>query len=175
MGELCGRMYENSARCHQNYKSFRKGLLSAEQWNVMQLSCSYIDSIESGNYDEFGYSNNWNYENQPEWVRDNKLAQSAGKAVSRVSPLQVFFLLFSILACSILAVWSKTLHTSLVKGSRAQAPQGKESWAPGRPWTVGNLFHKKNAPDKKNAPGLAASDSGIGASRVRSDASYYLS
>ena len=167
MSELCEMVYETSAHCNKNFKSFRKGQLSARQWKEMQLSCSFIDSIEMGNYDEFGYVNlkeNWNYrnpENQPEWVRDNKYANEFDQVSRDVSPLQVFFLIFSILACVILAAWSKSLHSSLTK---------KETWAPGREWKFKNFFHRQSAPS------IAPANSGIEASRVRSDAtSYYVS
>ena len=83
-----------------------------------------------------------------------------GRVVSDVSPLQVFFLIFSILAYCILAAWSKTLHTSLTK---------KEPWVPRRAWNAKNVFRRQDL-------GISPSDSAIGASRVRSnDTSYYVS
>lgn len=168
ISEVCKVMLESSARCHKHYDSFRKGSLSTEQWQEMQLSCDYIESIASNNYDEMGYVNlksNWNSTNddeKTEWARDNKYVSEYGGAVSDVSPLQVFFLVFAILACIILAVWSKTLHSSLVK---------KDQWAPGRKWAMKSVFRKGSSPE------IVPSESGIGASRVRSggDASYYLS
>lgn len=132
----------------------------------MQLSCAYIESIVMGNYDEMGYvnlQNNWDGESTPQWVHDNMYANEFSHAVTDVSPLQVFFLLFTILACIILAVWSKTLHSSLTK---------KELWSPRRHWNArSNIFRRQ---DKHS--GISPADSGIEASRVRSDGtSYYVS
>ena len=123
MSDLCGAVYETSAHCHKNFKSFKKGQLSKRQWEEMQLSCSFIDSIIMGNYDKYGYVNlkanwaPWNNEN-PVWARDNNMYASSTQQnmnISNVSPLQFFFLIFSVLACAILGVWLKTLHTSLFK------------------------------------------------------------
>ncbi|KAL9181258.1 hypothetical protein ACHAXT_010063 [Thalassiosira profunda] len=171
ISELCQAVYESSARCDRHFRSFSRGDLSQEQWKEMQLSCAFIESIDIGNYDELGYVNlkhYWNFqgENAPEWARDNMQLQEAGQSVADVSPLQIFGLVFAILACIVLASWSKTLHTSLRKGP---ATEKGVSWAPGRPsrWT---FFQRSSA------PGVAPSDSGIGATRVRSENSaYYLS
>ena len=112
----------------------------------MKLSCGYIDSIRNS----YDYS----------------LLGSAVHVVTNVSPLQIFFLVFSILACIILAVWSKSLHSSLTK---------REPWTPryGKGWTMKSIFPKKKHPLE-----IDPTESGIGASRVRSDAtvgnSYYM-
>lgn len=174
MSEICETVYESSARCDKNYRSFRQGRLGQEQWKEMQLSCAFIDSVVMGNYDEMGYvnlKNNWNFQlDTPEWARDNQYAQQYGHVVTDVSPLQVFFLVFTILACTILAVWSKTLHSSLIK-NKVEKNERDEPWSPGRQWSVKNLFRRGG--DK---PGISSVESGIGASRVRSDGtSYYLS
>ncbi len=162
MGQLCEKVYETSAHCHKNYRSFRKGQLSARQWEEMKLSCSFIDSIVMGNYDEMGYVNLNINGDTPEWLRDNMYASNMyNNVVSDVSPLQVFLLVFALLACAILAVWSKTLHSSLTK---------REPWTPRRQWTVKNVFRRN-----QEAPELAPANSGIEASRVRSDGtSYYV-
>ena len=162
MGQLCSKVYETSAHCHRNYRSFRKGQLTERQWDEMKLSCSFIDSIVMGNYDEMGYVNLNSNGTTPEWLRDNKYAQDMyNNVVSDVSALQVFLLVFALLACAILAMWSKTLHSSLTK---------REPWAPGRKWSVKNVFCRN-----QESPELAPVESGIGASRVRSDGtSYYV-
>ena len=170
MSDVCQQVYDTSAHCHRHYKSFSKKDLSKLQYQEQQLACGFIDSVVMGNYDEMGYVNlksNWNYQNEnndPEWVRDNMSAASMMQSARVVSPLQIFFLIFSILACGTLVVWSKTLHTSLTK---------KEPWAPRREWSARNVFRR---PEPQQQPGINPSDSGIGASRVRSDHSaYYLS
>lgn len=136
----------------------------------MMLSCSFIDSIAMDNYDEFGYVNLKNDGNGI-WLRDNKYGSDMSNIVSDVSPLQVFFLIFTILACIILAIWSKTLHSSLTK-KEPWSPKN-ESWTPRRQWNMKKAFFGRS-----KQPEITPVDSGIAASRVRSDAttgtSYYM-
>lgn len=169
MSELCQQVYDTSAHCHRHYRSFSKQNLSKIQNAESLLTCDFIDNVVMGNYDELGFVNlksSWNYRNQnndPEWVRDNINAAQLMESARAVSPLQIFFLIFSILACSILAAWSKTLHSSLTKN---------EPWAPHRGWNQSNTFCRQ---EPRQAKGINPTDSGIGASRVRSDDSaYYL-
>ena len=158
MGEVCQALYESSARCHQ-YAKFNANVLGQQDLQDMQLSCSYIESVKSGNYDEMGYVNlkaNWNYNEAltPEWIRTNPFVE----AVARVSPLQIFFLIFSVSAFIGLATYSKRLHTSLVK---------REEWATQsrRPW-----------PSIFRGPSMNRVDSGIDISRQPTDGTaYYMS
>lgn len=164
MGELCATLYTSSAHCHTNYADFTRGTLSEREWKEMQLSCSYIDSVVLGNYDEMGYINlqkNWisTSESTPQWLRTTAPLVNS---VARVSLLQYFFLICSILAFIGLAAWSKSLHSSLVK---------KESWAPRRQWS-----HQLNIFRSGDHPAIHNIDSGIGVSRIRSEGtSYYMS
>lgn len=156
--EFCQALYESSARCHQ-YSKFSANELQKKDMQAMQLSCSYIDSVKSGNYDEMGYVNlkaNWNYNEYlaPEWLRTNPYIE----AVARVSPLQIFGLIFSVSAFIGLAAYSKTLHTSLVK---------REEWATQsrRPW-----------PSIFRGPSMNRIDSGIDIIRQPTDGTpYYMS
>jgi len=172
MSNLCQQLYETSAHCHRRYSSFSKKNLSKLQYQEEQLNCDFIDSVVVGNYDEMGYVNlksDWNYRNpnnDPEWVRDNMNAAQFMQSARTVSPLQIFFLIFSILACGILTVWSKTLHTSLTKNG---------PWAPQRGLSASNVLRQEPRQAPRQSPEINPTDSGIGASRVRSDNSaYYL-
>jgi hypothetical protein len=49
MGGLCETLYESSAHCNKKYATFNREDLSERDWKLMQLSCSYIDSIVLGN------------------------------------------------------------------------------------------------------------------------------
>ena len=168
MSELCEMVYESSAHCPKNMADISSSTWSKSQMKEMQLSCSYIDSVLMGNYDEMGYvnlKNSWNFDSEtsPEWLRDVNQRRAA---VSDVSPLQIFFLVVAILACITLATWSKSLHTSLTTS--------KEPWAPRRSWNLKSAFRRKSY--AMDQPGSSPIDSGIGASRVRSEGtSYYLS
>lgn len=168
MSELCEMVYESSAHCPKNMADISSSTWSKSQMKEMQLSCSYIDSVLMGNYDEMGYvnlKNSWNFDSEtsPEWLRDVNQRRAA---VSDVSPLQIFFLVVAILACITLATWSKSLHTSLTTS--------KEPWAPRRSWNLKSAFRRKSY--AMDQPGISPIDSGIGASRVRSEGtSYYLS
>jgi len=160
MNELCESVYEISARCNMHYNSYRKMELSESERAEMKQTCSYIDSVQGGNYDERGFLNV-----KGSWLRDeNSESQSSSYHSAReVTPLQIFGLLATISCCTILALWSKSLHTSLTKG---------EEWAPGarrakRNW---NIFRKPEEVERAN---VERADSGIG--RVRSDDSYYVS
>ncbi len=166
MSVLCEILYDSSARCHKKFATFSRDGLSKRDWKQMQLSCSYIDSVVLGNYDEMGYVNlqkNWIYtsESAPEWLRSTEpLAYSVG----RVSLLQYFFLICSILAFVGLAAWSKSLHSSLVK---------KEPLSPRRPWShQWRIFRRAD----HDPPAINNIDSGIGMSRARNEGtSYYMS
>lgn len=170
MSTLCAAVSVTSAQCRKNYRGFQRSELSDAEWEEMQLSCTYIESIDNSNYDEMGFvnlKNQWdlNSENAPEWLRDNQYAQDHINAVTDVSPLQIALLVFAILACIILAVWSKSLHRSLTK----RAP-----WSPGRrqQWGMKNPFRRAHPME------IDPTESGIGASRVRSEATtgsrYYM-
>jgi len=186
MSELCQQLYKSSAHCERNYQTFNKKYLTDAQWKNVQLSCSYMDSIVMGNYDEMGYVNfkwrwgfwgNNNYKNK-EGADGNTLNAATYAATSRrVSALQVFFLVFTCLSCAILGVWAKTLHTSLrKKAPKSLTKSGPEPWSPRDTggWNMRNMIRWKRL--KEQQPQLGPSDSGIGASRVRSDNSaYYLS
>jgi len=166
MTGLCQQLYDDSAHCERNYKTFDKSHLTDEQWENMQLSCDYIESVVMGNYDEMGYVNlQWTWGLWGNNKQGNNIyASDYASVTTNVSPLQVFFLAFTILACGILAVWSKTLHTSLTKN---------EPWSPRSDrWNVNNIFRRNQV----KVPEISPADSGIGASRVRSDGtSYYIS
>ena len=146
MSDLCASVVSSSAHCNKHYQNFQRNNLSKEEWAEMKLSCGYIDTIRNS----YDYS----------------LLGSAVHVVTNVSPSQIFFLVLSILACIILAVWSKSLHASLTK---------KEPWPQrfGKGWTMKSIFPKKKHPLE-----IDPTESGIGASRVRSDAtvgnSYYM-
>ncbi|KAL3816101.1 hypothetical protein ACHAXA_004526 [Cyclostephanos tholiformis] len=165
MGTLCTTLYESSAHCHKNFANFDRDNISERAWRQMQLSCSYIDSVILGNYDEMGYVNlqkNWIYnsENAPQWLRTT---EPLANSVARVSPLQYVLLICSILAFVGLAAWSKSLHSSLVKREEPWSP--RRSW--GQQWSI---FRGVDHPTINNI------DSGIGVTRVRSDGtSYYMS
>jgi len=230
MSVLCQQLYESSAHCERHYKTYNKKYHTYAQKQNEQLSCSYMDSIVMGNYDEMGYVNiKWKWGlwgNNTYWEKrgdGNTLNASSYAATSRrVSALQVLFLVFTCLSCAILGVWAKTLHSSLTKESwsphgasswkmnsmlrreqvQPQQPQiapsdsgigasrgilgmwantlhsslTKESWSPrgASSWKMNNMFRREQVQPEQ--PQLAPSDSGIGASRVRSDGtSYYLS
>ena len=169
MSGICTAVYESSAHCHKNFANFQRGSMTAVEWKQMQLSCDFIDSISSDTYDEMGYVNlkdTWDVtsEDNPEWLRDSKYAQDHIDVITNVSPLQALSLAFSILACVLLAVWAKTLQRSLAK---------KQPWTPKQRWNLKNILKRKHPLE------IDPSDSGIGASRVRSDATtgtkYYMS
>lgn len=165
MGELCTTLYESSAHCHKKFANFERDNISERAWKQMQLSCNFIDSVILGNYDEMGYVNlqkSWVYdsENTPQWLRTT---EPLANSITRVSPLQYALLICSILAFVGLAAWSKSLHSSILKG--------EEPWSPRRSWgQQWNIFRRVDHPTINNM------DSGIGVSRVRSDGtSYYMS
>lgn len=185
--DLCAVVYDTSAHCDKNFELFSRGNLNDTEWKEMQLSCSFIDSIGSHNYNETGFvkfvnlQNKWwpfNMGHGSRWTENNYAPQSMHEVASDTSLLQVFFLIFSILACIILAVWAKTLHASLLKKrpwSTHSKWNAKDAWSPRSKWHarargfLTSFFRPSNQPKE-----VSPAESGIEASRVRSE-SYYVS
>mmetsp|Transcript_14683 Transcript_14683/g.25875 ORF Transcript_14683/g.25875 Transcript_14683/m.25875 type:complete len:640 (-) Transcript_14683:208-2127(-) len=164
INEICENLYEVSARCDKNFRSYTtksKQAKFAEAIAQEDLTCDFIDSIVMGNYNENGFVNlgdNYNVESQPGWLKDNMYAQEYGHYITEVTPLQIFGLLASLVACGILAVWSMTLHKSVSK---------RGPWRPKR--GLNRIAEPSNAAD------IDRQSSGIVMGRSQTDASYYMS
>eukprot|EP00804_Cyclotella_cryptica_P010924 CCRYP_018989-RA/>CCRYP_018989-RA protein AED:0.19 eAED:0.19 QI:0/0.66/0.5/1/1/1/4/310/718 len=168
VNDLCINMYLASARCDKHYKSYSTTNKNAKMTNYyanQDLTCEFIQSVVEGNYNEMGFVN-VNLANSTE-SSGNILTNSIyyeeyGHYVQEVSPLQIFGLVASLLACAILGIWSATLARSLATG--------KAPWRPRR--------GVSNAPASASA--MERNDSGIvlGRSatmeRGRSTSSYYM-
>ena len=165
VNELCGSLYEVSARCDKHYRSYSnksKQAKYAEAVAQEDLTCDFIDSIVMGNYNEEGNIDMWpsvdqEGQEQPGWMGNSIYAQTAGAYASQVTPLQIFGLLLSILAVGILAVWSMTLHKSLSKTG---------------PWRPRRGVHAVANPSQAE---VDRQNSGIVMGRSQSNASYYVS
>ena len=94
-------------------------------------------------------------EKQSGWMGNNIYAQQYGQELSKVTGLQIFFLIMSILAVVILGVWASTLHRSLTKTG---------PWRPRRGL----------APASPGPTALSRQNSGIVMGRSASNTSYYM-
>lgn len=152
--ELCAYLYESSARCDKHYRVYNSQTNSAKYAEAKvqeDLACDYIDSVAMGNFNEMGFVNLGNsFSIQGD---SSTVAQQYGQLIGKVSPLQIFGLVASLMAVVILAGWSMTLHQSLTKSG---------PWRPRR----GNLMDA-NTLDRQN--------SGIVLGRSMSNTSYYVS
>ncbi len=113
-----------------------------------------------GKYDTSGNvimdANRLYNDNGAQGINGNLFVQEYGQGIVEVSPLQIFFLVLSILACVILAAWSSTLHKSLTKG--------------GLKWRPRHGGVAAGADDE-----VRRQDSGIAIGRSQSNHSYYMS
>ena len=149
--ELCAYLYESSARCDKHYRAYSSQTNSAKYAEAVaqeDLACDFIDSVVMGNFNEMGFVNLDNTYSSAQGERGT-FGQQYGQFVSKVSPLQIFGLVASLMAVVILAGWSMTLHQSLTK---------RGPWRPRR--------MEANALDRQN--------SGIVLGRSMSNTSYYV-
>lgn len=162
-------MYLASARCDKHYKSYSSANKNAKMSNYysnQDLSCEFIQSVVEGNYNELGFVNvnlNNSSDNSGNLLTNSIYYEEYGHYAQEVSPLQIFGLCASILACAILALWASSL-----KGVMANV---KAPWRPRRG------FRSSNAPA---ADPVARNESGIALNRSatmergRSTSSYYM-
>lgn len=165
INEICESLYEVSARCDKHYRSYSnrsKQAKFAEMMAQEDLTCDFIDSVVSNNYNEMGFvdlGNDYTVEGQPGWMANNMYAQQYGHYITEVTPLQIFGLIFSCLAVVILGMWSVSLHRSFSK-------QG--------PWRPRRGFRSNAAPNAAQTD-LNRQNSGIVMGRSASNTSYYMS
>lgn len=168
VNDLCINMYLASARCDKHYKSYsttNKMAKMSNYYSNQDLTCEFIQSVVEGNYNELGFVNvnlGNSTENSGNILTNSIYYEEYGHYVQEVSPLQIFGLVASLLACAILGIWSATLARSLATG--------KAPWRPRR--------GVSNAPAASSDFGR--SNSGIGMARSatmergRSTSSYYM-
>jgi len=90
---MCNRMYSSSAVCTSSLQTNVFGTNTTNE----KAACSYIESLRYGNYDQEG-----------------RLYSRANRAVSRhVTESEMWGLIFSLLICAILAVYSCYLHHTI--------------------------------------------------------------
>lgn len=161
INELCVALYEYSARCDKHFRVYNSKTSTAKYADSIveeNLSCDFIDSIIMGNYNELGFvdiGTEWTVEATSGFMADNAYAQKINQEVHKVSPMQVFGLIASLMACAILGVWAATLHQSLTKAG---------PWRPRRGFRAATPAQEI---DRQN--------SGIVVGRSASNTSYYMS
>lgn len=162
INEICENLYLVSARCDKHFRSYNNKAKQAKYAEAIaqeDLTCDFIDSVVIGNYNEMGFvdlGDNYSVEKQTGWLKDNMYAQQYGHYIAEVTPFQIFGLIFSILAVTIFAVWSATLHKSLSK---------RGPWRPRR---------GLNSVEPDRAAEINRQNSGIVMGRSQSNASYYM-
>ena len=131
----------------------KKNTNYAEALAQEDLTCDFIDSVVMGSFTEDGFVNlGDDYTPQTTgWFGKNRYAQEYGHHISEITPLQIFGLIFSILAVVILGAWSTALHKSL----------GKPVW-------------KARRGDVREPRDISRNPSGIMMGRSASEASYYV-
>ena len=171
VNELCENMYMASARCDKHYRYYSsktKYAKYAAATSVMDLNCDFIDSVVMGNYDEMGFINLNNTDYNPAaksgFLSSNMYVEEYGHYVTEVSPLQIFGLCASLLACAILGLWSYALNHSI--------RNGKVSWRP-RKGTQSNSLAAADL--SRQDSGIVMGRSASNMERAKSNASYYMS
>ena len=158
-------MYLASARCDKHYKSYsstNKNSKMNSYYANQDLSCEFIQSVVEGNYNEMGFVNlnlGNSSENSGNLLTNSIYYEEYGHYVQEVSPLQIFGLIASILACVILALWASSLKGVI---SNVKAP-----WRPRRG------VNTAAALEDRQTSGIAISRSET-MERGRSTSSYYM-
>lgn len=161
INELCVALYEYSARCDKHFRVYNTKTSTAKYADSKEaedLSCDFIDSVIMGNYNELGFVNmgaEWTVEGSSGFMADNPTMQKINQEVNKVSPMQVFGIVASLMACAVLGVWAATLHQSLTKAG---------PWRPRRGFRAATPAQEI---DRQN--------SGIVVGRSASNTSYYMS
>ena len=163
-------MYLASARCDKHYKSYSTTNKNSKITNYYQnedLSCQFIQSVVEGNYNEMGFVNidmSNSSLSEGNLLTNSIYYEQYSHYAQEVSPLQIFGLCASLLACAILGLWAGSL-------SRAAATT-KAPWRPRR--------GVNNAAAVGGDNDMSRNDSGIGVDRSatmergRSTSSYYM-
>lgn len=125
INELCTNLYQVSARCDKNFRSY--SVLSnkakyADSVVTEDLSCDYIETVKNNDYNEVGFVKNLGRGVEPE-AGNNMYWQSYGGIVKRVTGLQIFGLIAAIASCLVLGMWSMSLRGSLDKTNKAWKPR----------------------------------------------------
>lgn len=131
--ELCENLYMVSARCDKHFRSYdsrAKMAKYAEAVAQEDLTCDFIESIVMGNYDEMGFVNSanmqrYNPETKSGMLADSMLWEQYGGKFQEVSPLQIFGLIASCLAFSVLAVMAIALNGSVRKDGMRWRPRSR--------------------------------------------------
>lgn len=117
VNDLCLNLYMASARCDKHFRSYSsqgRNSKIANYYSRMDLSCDFIESVVMGNYDEMGFLV---LENSTEVASSSNFLTSAASTYNnftqQVTPLQIFGLCASILACAIFSVWALVLTRNI--------------------------------------------------------------
>lgn len=161
--DLCTNMYLASARCDKHYKSYSSSNKNSKMTNYyanQDLSCEFIQSVVEGNYNEMGFVNiDTNTTATGNILTNSIYYEEYGHYIQEVSPLQIFGLCASILACAILALWAGSLKGVV---SNVKAP-----WRPRRGVNTAAI------PASRQDSGIALNRSAT-MERGRSTSSYYM-
>jgi len=156
INDLCAGLYESSARCDKQFRSYNERYSNADQ---MDLNCDFIASVVEGSYDEYGFIKlrRGNATIANNFLQNNEIYQEYVQYVQEVSPGQIFGICFSIAACLILTAWSCTLNRSLSKKA---------------PWRPRRGLGQPASPGASSQ--VTRQNSGIVMGRSRSGGSYYM-
>lgn len=134
----------------------------------MELSCDFIDSVVTGDYDETGFikiDNSTLPYGTGSFLKNNIYYEEYGHFAEEVTPFQIFALVGSLAAVCLLALWSAALHRSLSK---------KGPWRPRR--GLNNMMNRARGKAVGDDPvDISRQNSGIVMGRSQSGGSYYMS
>ncbi|KAL7458603.1 hypothetical protein ACHAWC_010196 [Mediolabrus comicus] len=130
ISDICTAVFQNSIRCEKTMRSYWKHALNptyAESVALQDLTCNYIDLMRMGNYDTEGYvvqdKNRLYKEGATTGLQGNVYFAEYGQGIAKVSPLQYFLLIASIVACVALAYKAVDTHKSMSNGGLKWKPK----------------------------------------------------
>jgi len=130
ISEICTTIFENSIRCEKTMRNYWKHSLNptyAESVALQDLTCNYIDLMRMGNYDTEGNvvqdKNRLYNEGATTGLQGNVYFAEYGQGIAKVSPLQYFLLIASIVACVALAYYAFDTHKSMSNGGLKWKPK----------------------------------------------------
>lgn len=111
----------------RNYWKHTLNPTYAESVALQDLTCNYIDLMRMGNYDTEGNvvqdKNRLYKEGATTGLQGNVYFAEYGQGIAKVSPLQYFLLIASIVACVALTYYAFDTHKSMSNGGLKWKPK----------------------------------------------------
>jgi hypothetical protein len=116
VNELCENLYGYSAKCNRHVGGATSASYQSYQQQDNELAvCSYIASVVTGTYDEYGfiYVDPLSFESDNKYNQYTKIAMRKGVVMSS----QIIGILFFVLVMIGMAIYAAILHVRIQRGA----------------------------------------------------------